>query len=234
MRHRWLVIVLLCVPLAGLLGTLATSRLYWGHWLGPPSSDKTARHLSSLHQFTRFWYGTDPACGPEALAQAARSSNHVSGDSPYGRLAEAIVGRGLSPENSECLPASLLVEITNALRQSNRLFESGRFRGGEDDATELYGALAAGVSPTGSRMILAALTSSEVSDDHYPYYELALVQAPSGSLQIVESRFYWYDVAGLEGGAHLLGGIVAALGALVVGAIAGIIRVVAKHARFAA
>ncbi len=234
MRYRWLAICLLSVPLAGLLGTLATSRLYWGHWLGPPSSDQTARQLSSLHQFTRFWYGKDPSCGPEALAEDARASNHISGESPYGRLAYAIVRRGFSPENSECLPASLLVEVTNALRQSGRLLESARFRRGDDLATELYGALAAGVSPTGGRVILAALTSSEVSNDHYPYYELALVQSSAGSVQIVESRFYWYDVAGLEGGAHWLGGIVAAIGVLVVWAIAGVIRLVVKHARFAA
>jgi hypothetical protein len=58
---------------------------------------------------------------------------------------------------------------------------------------------------------VAALIGGEASNDHHPYYEVVAEPTQAGGLKIKRLRFYWWDLAGLEGMAHWIAGILATI-----------------------
>jgi hypothetical protein len=185
----------LAIPIMALLAAALTGRAYWGHWFSPPSSDSTVRVLSQLDTFSSVWSASS-ASGPEALLAAGRDANHTAGESPYARLPAALIAAGLRPTSSAPVPAHLLPGVIAALREAGELREGAA---GYPNAADLHGHLAVGRSPGGEAVVVAALGGREASKDHYPYYEAVLSEGPNGSLAPRHLRFYWYDVAGLEG-----------------------------------
>jgi hypothetical protein len=64
-----------------------------------------------------------------------------------------------------------------------------------------------GKDRNGRDLYVAALVGGQVSNDHLPYYEIVAVPAGGERVTIKSLHFYWWDLAGLEGFAHWLGGI---------------------------
>lgn len=202
----------LAIPLVALLAGALAGRAYWGHWFSPPSSDDTVRALAHLDSFSSIW-SISSASGAEALLSAGRDANRVAGESPYARVPAALIAAGLRPASSAPVSAHLLPDVIAALREAGELREGAA---GYPNATDLHGHLAVGRSSAGETVVVAALGGREASNDHYPYYEAVLGEGPNGSLTLRHLRFYWYDVAGLEGIAHWLAAIVTVV---VVGAL---------------
>jgi hypothetical protein len=208
-----------------LLATCLTSRLYWGYWFTPPSSDRTVRHLAELTSFTSLWQSTTQS-GRPALSRAASEVNHASGDVPGGRLPAALIARGLLPSSEKAADASVLRAITAALAEGNQLRQGGpRYR----HATELLGHVAIGKDRNGKELYVAGLIGGEASNDHHPYYEVVAEPAGGGGLKIKHLQFYWWDLAGLEGFAHWIAGGVATIAWLFgAGCFLGIRRLVVR------
>jgi hypothetical protein len=202
----------LAIPLLALLAGALAGRAIWGHWFSPPSSESTVRALSNLDTFSSIWSDSS-ASGAEALRSAGRNANHIAGEVPYARVPAALIAAGMQPASSAPVSAHLLPDVIAALREAGELREGAV---GYPNATDLHGHLAVGRSSSGETVVVAALVGGEASNDHYPYYEVVLSEGPNQSLTIRRLRFYWYDVAGLEGIAHWLAAIAAAvvLGAL--------------------
>jgi hypothetical protein len=188
-----------------LLSTCLTSRLYWGYWFTPPSSNGTVRHLAELTSFTSFWQHTSQS-GRSALSSGASEVNHASGDAPGGRLPAALIARGLLPSSERPVDASILRAITTALAERKLLRHGDP---GYPDAAKLLGQVAVGKDRNGNELYVAALIGGEASNDHHPYYELVAEPARGDGLKIRQLRFYWWDLAGLEGMAHWIAGILA-------------------------
>ena len=191
---------LLLAPVAILAITLVAmataSRVYWGYWFNPPSSEGTAACLASIDHFTSIRPGAPATSGPAALVRAAAQVNYLSGEIPLGRLAAALVGRQLIPASSEPVDPSLLPAITASLAAAGVLRTGDP---GYPNAGRLLGHIAVGRNSLGQRTVLAALNGSEASNDHYPYYEAVLGFSPRGELVLSRLRFYWFDFAGIEG-----------------------------------
>lgn len=194
-----------------LLSACVTSRFYWGYWFTPPASDRTAGYLSDVTSFTSFWRST-ALSGGQALYRAANQVTYVSGDSPAGRLPAALVKRGLLAASDQPIDASVLRVLIEAMAERGLL---RRGDPGYERATELEGHVVIGKDQSGKEIVVAALVGGEVSNDHRPYYEVVAEQVSDGKVTIKRSRFYWWDLAGGEGLAHWLGGIVATIAWLV-------------------
>jgi hypothetical protein len=204
------------------IGVLVTCRLYWGHWILPPSSASTVREFVSLDRFSSYRAVGLVSSGPAALRKEAASANRIAGENPFGRLAVAIKERGLSPTSTAAVPAELVARIQATLAE--QLLEPTDER--NPQPPWLNGDIATGRSENGDAIVAAALSTGSVSGDHYPYYEALLVNLPSGDLRLVRFRRYWFDVAGMEGIGHWFVGIVVAAVVLVGWALYGVMRLV--------
>lgn len=205
-----------------------TCRLYWGHWILPPSSASTVREFVSLDRFASYRAVGSVSSGPEALRKAAASANRVAGESPFGRLAVAIEERGLSPTSAEAVPAEVVARVQSTLA-GERLLEPTDERYAQPSGLNVD--IATGRSENGEAIVAAALSTGPVSGDHYLYCEGLFVSSPSGHLRLVSVRRYWFDVAGLEGIGHWFVGIVVAALVLVGWALYGVLRFVMSTMR---
>jgi hypothetical protein len=191
-------------------GALITSQLYWGYVFRPPSTDWAALALASTDRFTTF-HCCSPAraqSGQVALEEGARVEWHGAGDWPIHNLPMALKKHALAPPSGEAVPVDLLAEARNVLDSAGALVAGDA---GYTHAKELWGHVAIGRDARGSDVVLAALWSGEVSNDHHAYYEAAFDRV-GGELRLRRVRHYWFDVAGLEGGlANWLGAFAGAL-----------------------
>lgn len=222
-RSPWAKCVLSTIG-AFAIGVLVTCRLYWGHWILPPSSASTAREFVSLDRFASYRAVGTVSSGPEALRKGAASANWVAGESPFGRLAVALKERGLSPTSTEAVTAEVVARVQSTLAgerlSSPPTSAAPGLRGPNVD-------IATGRSENGEAIVAAALGTGPVSGDHYLYREALFVSSPSGNLRLVSVRRYWFDVAGMEGIGHWFVGIVLAALVLVGWALYGVMRFVA-------
>jgi hypothetical protein len=190
----------------------ATSRLYWGYWVFRPSANWLVSSMVSVERFTTFLCCSPNPSGPSAVQAAATIEFRGAGDDLTGNLPAAMLRRGLEPVSAESVPTELLARIRNSLESRGAVIEGER---GYTHAKELWGHVAVGRTTDRSQIVAAALWGGEASNDHHPYYEATFLMSPAGELSMSGMRQYWFDVAGLEGVAHLLGGAV--------GCIAGVV-----------
>lgn len=96
---------------------------------------------------------------------------------------------------------------------------------GYDSAAELRGVVVDAFDRSGNRIVCLGLTGGQLSNDHYPYYELLFRgQKNAAELSFARGQRFFYDVAGIEGFEwHIIWLYLAALGivpSLVIFAIA--------------
>lgn len=206
MKRSLLLLTVLTITGAA-VGGITVSRLYWGYWLTPPDPGPTMYFLSSVDRCSAFLWDGSLRSGRSVLLDAAGQENWISGEDPMGRVAGALVRRGLLPSTSEAVPANLFAAVHRDLEQLGWLPES---RPDYPYARQVVGYLALGRDPSGHATLVAALHGGQASNDHYPYYELSYRVLPHDGLQRRSGRRYWSDFAGLEGIAHWLGAFVGA------------------------
>ncbi len=190
-----IVLLIACVATtsaATFLTALLTVRVYWGYWFEAPAADRTAAAVVSVDRFSSFAWDNAATSGPAALTEEAKWENDGLGESPTGRLAAALVRRGLSPTTCDAVRPETLNAVRELLTAEGWIL--GKTRA---DVAEGRGA-------DGRPVVLAAVFGPELSNDHRPYYEVAAAIGDEGRLRPLRVAHYRYDVAGLEGLAHLL------------------------------
>jgi len=70
---------------------------------------------------------------------------------------------------------------------------------GYDSGAELRGIIVGFSGPSGENRLLLALRGGQVSNDHYPFYEVLIEGANPLSFHVLHSQMFYFDVAGLEG-----------------------------------
>lgn len=180
------------------MAALVGVRLHWGYWVRPPHPDRTLESVVEVERYTSFASGKAFGSGASAVRDAAARENWAQGEFPLGRLAAAMLRRGLLPASDDGAAISLLDDVSAAFDRQG-LLVSGE--PGYPQATELRGVVAEAVDGDGQSLVVAALVGGEASNDHHPYYYARLRRTPSG-LVIESFHRYWYDVAGIEGFGH--------------------------------
>jgi hypothetical protein len=215
---------LLSVVICASAAEVVTSKLYWGYWTTPPSSDSTVTSLASVDRYTYF-----PCCAPsrsgvDAMAELAKFESRVHGDIPTGNLPAALIRRQLTPSRSVAIASDVLDQVRTTMRENGLLVDSSPEY---PYADTLWGHLAVGSDRTGGTVAIAGLWSGEISNDHHVYYEAAFSISPTGQLRLLRWHRRYYDFAGLEGIAHWL----AASGAGAFGAIGWAVVTIVLNAR---
>ena len=231
MTFRRYCTIALLIPYLGVATGIAVSYFYWGYWLRPPCSGSIVDDVVSVDRFSTFSWDGNVSSGRIAMLEAAATTNSISGDDPRGRLAAALVTRNLTPASSDSVDPLLLPSAVAALSSAGKLLPGSPQY---PDPAKLHGSLAQATTRAGNRILLAALTGGQASNDHYPYYEGVFALDTGNHLSLQRLHFYYWDFAGLEGIAHWYAGAATVLAGLVVCLLVGAGVFVVRRLRGAA
>lgn len=90
-----------------------------------------------------------------------------------------------------------LPELYPLIRNSGLFAQSSP---GYDSSARLRGVAVDAIGKAGDRLVVIGLTGGQLSNDHYPYYELLFGAQTQGSqLEFIRGQRFFYDAAGMEG-----------------------------------
>ncbi|MEW5884343.1 MAG: hypothetical protein AB1725_09005 [Armatimonadota bacterium] len=175
---------------------LVVSKLYWGYWVSRPPLLPLAQEIGELQTltFVRTVNGQfEPTNPPEHLS--AKQQDWVD---DYMHLEERFLFMPEVYANIRRLPptsAERLNPYRRALLESRLLAKSAK---GYDSAAGIRGVVAEYRDPQGRPRVFLGLRGGQVSNDHYPFYEMVLARE-GGSVKVLAKQRFFYDVAGIEG-----------------------------------
>ena len=190
------------VVLLAFLGATTMSRIRWGYWFARPGLPGEIDDVARVNRIVAVTteegpegrsFAADPGFSlPRALASAR-------GD-PYYCLEERILlrleERGLLPESASA-EAGGLSDLRRLIAETGVLAESEE---GYDSGGSLRGVVVDAEDASGVRLLFVCARGGQVSNDHYPFYELVFrSDGPGGAPACVHGRRFFYDVAGCEG-----------------------------------
>jgi hypothetical protein len=101
------------------------------------------------------------------------------------------------PEEMREIPAGRLESLYQVLDESG-LLEAGE--PGYSKAKNLRGLVVEALGRDGRPLLFVAAQGGEISNDHYPFYEFLFTSdSPGGSLKLLSSVRFYYDVDGIVG-----------------------------------
>ncbi len=172
------------------------SKIYWGYWIFTPSIDELLDQVVKIEQYTFFQRPSrEPFSGEDALLNFSSSNNETLGDWPLGRLPNNLVIRNLHPSNQSNISINTLNKIEKTLLQTGTI---------PAHAFPLWGSIAYGKNKSNKPIYIIALSSQQISNDRYIYYEGVLIENKDNELIPLPFISYFYEIAGLEGIYHWL------------------------------
>lgn len=112
------------------------------------------------------------------------------------RLLLALEKRGILP-SKHTGDLSGLPDLYMLVRDSGILAQPTE---GYNDSDMLSGIVVDALDRSGDRLVFLGLTGLQLSNDHYPYYELVFAATSrSKDLSLIRGQRFFYDVAGIEG-----------------------------------
>ena len=193
-----------CV-LGAVLAGGAISRWYWGYWFARPALDARvaeARTLDALTPIDTASAATPGEFGVRGTSDWSDDSRLAGGRDPgdyytlQGRVLNALEDAGH--------------DLSAAPRRSNdeliglhALFTGTGYFDARAAPLTGYAVDLAGPRQGEAGLLLLTLSGGQVSNDHFPYYELLfgppLVAGDESTRPLLSATRFYYDVAGLEG-----------------------------------
>ncbi|MBP0003839.1 MAG: hypothetical protein J7642_08995 [Cyanobacteria bacterium SBC] len=218
-RFRWQLVRFfgLFLPLVGLsfVGSIAFSKWQWGYFLQPPGLPKRVNEFETIRSITPV-SSLEKANGqltfqPDVLLLCDRDDRIQLDDSRYcgsakcnseycdtSRVLLRLFDRGkLNASKPQMSPRDLST-LYGDLEATN-LFYSGESKIYKNSAKDFKGFVLEAIDRNGQNYLFFALTSGQVSNDRYPYYEFLFLKNPDGSMQLLNANRFFYEIAGIEG-----------------------------------
>jgi hypothetical protein len=107
-----------------------------------------------------------------------------------------VVSQRRQLESLEAMPAAQLDSLLPLLRRSDVLTQPDR---GYEDRQYLGGIVLEAEQRDGERLLFIAAHGGELSNDHYPNYQILFRQTNDDTYELLSSSTYFTDVAGVEG-----------------------------------
>jgi hypothetical protein len=185
------------------LASIVISKAYWGYWFKPPAFLSEVNEISKVQAivFLKTERGTEKPVivndDQHPLSIHLAGAKQFSEDALSGRVLLELDRRNLIPPDHPSTLAGL-PELYATIQRSGMLERSSD---GYDSSAQLSGTVldAIGKAP-GERLVFLCVQGGQLSNDHYPYYELLFRGKPdSAQLTLVRGQRYYYDAAGMEG-----------------------------------
>jgi len=193
--------VIACV-MAAISFAVATglSKSYWGYFVSRPAVLKEISRVTTVDAVIPVETESDEEGRRSIVAQSKYSIAdrlaYGRNDSYYGlteRLLLALDERNLLPQTHDTDLADL-PELFPLIRGSGILAKP---EPGYNDSDILRGVVIDARDHSGERLVFLGLLGRQLSNDHYPYYEILF--SGSTDLSYVRGQRFYYDVAGIEG-----------------------------------
>jgi hypothetical protein len=191
------VVMLLLAALASMSFGMGVSYYYWGYPTSPPP---ILREIEAIRSVDSMSYvnelnaqggrATFAAVNQEALA----NRNGWALDDPW-RVPLMLHDRGIRLDQVPAISPQLASALWEAADRAGLLIEGSA---GYPDTKTLFGHIGTGRLDDGREVAFATAGGNEYSNDHYPYYEF-VAELRGGRAVIINSQWYYFDIAGIEG-----------------------------------
>jgi len=196
-------LVTVIMTAATFLVSIGISRVYWGYFFARPPLLPAAREIVQVKSVVQFRTKIDESGNRGFVAAVDPSlSDCLTAGRKYGdeSLEERIL---LDLERRSLLPPAFsptldgLPDLSALIEASGKLAKSSK---GYDSSAQLWGIAVDATDMAGQRLLLLGLRGGQLSNDHYPYYEM-MFREPKGAAQmsLVRGQRFFYDAAGMEG-----------------------------------
>ena len=176
------------------------SKNYWGYYFVPPKTFFSKKDSASIESIAKFLYKYDKGelevenIFNSDLLNAHENYSRAPWDFPSSRLYAAIVENKKIPKIINPLSEHEISTLIDEILRLN-IFVKDNYGNSE----WFSGSVAKGRDSDGNFVVFAALMGNEVSNDHYPLYDLIFSASGSNKYQLTALNIYFEDVAGLEG-----------------------------------
>lgn len=198
---RWILAGAGLILVLALVLAIGMSKYYWGYFFQrPPASAAVEgiREVTTL-SFVRCSVSSGRArCALRSDHSLSEELQECRKDQYYcleGRIAVGLRESGRLPANPTPTQPAVLRQVESVLTGQNVLVPS---ESGYDGNADLTGIVVTDENGNRGSVLAIAITGREVSNDHYPHYEL-LVDAGGDKVRIIRKTVFFYDVAGMEG-----------------------------------
>lgn len=183
--------------------SIGLSKAHWGYYFSRPPVLDEVHQIASVENVIPVETIADSAGNRtvvvnEKFSLAERLAH--GRDDPYycldQRLLLALDDSGMLPTN-HATSLSDLPDLFPLIGKTGILVAAEE---GYDESDLLRGTVIDARGKTGERMLFLAVKGGQVSDDHYPYYEMLFIAPDSAAeLTYVRGQRFFYDDAGIEG-----------------------------------
>lgn len=209
--------VSLVICLIAFTASIIISRSYWGYYLARPGLPSAVDEIASVNAAVYVTIDNADTPTPQ-VSTVVISPGHfkrVRVDAvrdPYYFLEDRII---LHLEENNLAPVSVEVgteevgdgsdaEASLDLSELPALITASGLLAASDPgyrgSSTLEGNVVDGLDVSGRRVLFAGLKGRQVSNDHYPYYEMVFRDTgQENRLSFVEGHRFFFDVAGIEG-----------------------------------
>lgn len=202
-RRPTLVYVLatFCICLIAFIASIIIWKNMWGYYLHRPKVIRSLNDILEVKAVIPVKTGTGTSGERNIIVDAEYQipKDLSQGRDDYYCLQERVLiflsDNNLLPENLT-LDLADLTELHSLIAQTGILIEADE---GYDDSDLLRGIVVDGLDEKGERLVIAGVRGRQVSNDHFPYYEIAFKGKQRDDLVFISGQHFFYDVAGLEG-----------------------------------
>jgi len=177
----------------------AWSQYEWGFPFERPALHHSVRQMSSLDGLGFFSTGWGPVENTKKSLYQDLEGTDPYPDPYYDFKARVLVAArdaGFNPRDALQIPKDQIDALVHAFRTSDLPALSNK---GYDSDKGLRGLIAAFKDSAGRPLVILAMCGGEVSNDHYPYYEVLLDGRNPERFQVIHSQMFYFDVSGIEG-----------------------------------
>lgn len=195
--------VILAMILLTFLMAISISKAYWGYYFSRPSVFEETRAFDKVPAVVFFQINTDDT-GKHSLTSDSsetfsRTNNPTNSDDYYDlkeRILKNLANRNLLPAE----PAKTFdgfPDLDTLIHQSGVL---DPWDGKYDSWSKRSGVAVQALDKSGSPFLFIGLRGGQISNDHYPFYEILLRgNKDSTEFNLIRSQVFYFDVAGMEG-----------------------------------
>lgn len=204
-RHpaRACVLFALAIVAITFLASIGISRWYWGYFFSRPGP------LTEIHDVT-----TVTAVIPVSTVADSDDTRSIVPMTEYSIAEEIARGRQtpyyclhqrllLALDTAGLLPSTHAVELPDLPALFPLIQAAGilaKPEPGYNNSDLLQGIVIDARNRSGERLLFIGLTGRELSNDHYPYYEMVFSSTPdTNTLTYLRGQRFFYDIAGMEG-----------------------------------
>jgi hypothetical protein len=189
---------------AAFLAAVMISRVYWGYWLWRPSMDTRileARRYVGLAFFEAARRDAGPLGFVDLTSSTVRDSLQRYRQDEYTAGSRRVLHMLDLQGKVDAIPLKRTVELrtlSDLIQGSGALVKPSP--GYEERNTFMRGLAVEAEGHDGRRLLFVGLFRGEVSNDHFPLYELLFEAAPgTDRFQLVSATQWFIDIAGIEG-----------------------------------